>query len=72
MKIGGLQKLSLVDYPGKVACVIFTQGCNYLCPYCHNSALLEKKCNLIKEEEVFAYLKKRQNMLARRSGEQHI
>ncbi|MFA4946372.1 MAG: anaerobic ribonucleoside-triphosphate reductase activating protein [Candidatus Micrarchaeia archaeon] len=40
MKIAGLQKTTLVDYPGKVACTLFTQGCNYRCGYCHNPALL--------------------------------
>lgn len=41
--IGGLQKSSLIDYPGKISAVIFTQGCNFRCPYCHNPELVEKK-----------------------------
>ncbi|RPI73052.1 MAG: anaerobic ribonucleoside-triphosphate reductase activating protein [Desulfobacteraceae bacterium] len=40
MLIGGIQKLSLIDYPGKISAVIFTQGCNFLCPYCHNPQLV--------------------------------
>lgn len=44
MHIAGWQKVSLVDYPGKVACTLFTGGCNLRCPYCHNSELLEAKC----------------------------
>ena len=64
MKISGFQKLTLLDYPGKIACIIFTQGCNYKCSYCQNSLLIpcgnEK---LIDEEEVFDYLEKRKNML---------
>ena len=36
MRIGGLQKLTLLDYPGKVACTVFLSGCNLRCPYCHN------------------------------------
>ena len=40
MKIGGLQKTTLVDYPGKVACTVFTVGCNYKCPFCYNSGLV--------------------------------
>ncbi|MCX5782015.1 MAG: anaerobic ribonucleoside-triphosphate reductase activating protein [Elusimicrobia bacterium] len=40
MKIGGFQKFSLIDYPGKIAAVIFTQGCNFRCPYCHNPELV--------------------------------
>ena len=39
MKIGGLQKISLIDYPGKISCVIFFSGCNFDCPYCHNPEL---------------------------------
>ena len=38
--IAGLQKMTLLDYPGKVACTVFLQGCNYRCPFCHNSELL--------------------------------
>jgi pyruvate formate lyase activating enzyme len=40
MHIGGLQKFSLIDYPGKIAAVVFTQGCNFRCPYCHNPELV--------------------------------
>ncbi|NLI30301.1 MAG: anaerobic ribonucleoside-triphosphate reductase activating protein [Nitrospiraceae bacterium] len=41
MQIGGLQRSSLVDYPGSVSAVVFTQGCNFRCPYCHNPQLVE-------------------------------
>ena len=41
MKLGGLQKNSLIDYPGKVSCVIFLAGCNFDCPYCHNPSLVK-------------------------------
>ncbi len=40
MKIGGFQKNSLIDFPGTIACILFTQGCNFKCPYCHNSDLV--------------------------------
>lgn len=40
MKIGGLQKLTLLDYPGKTACTVFLSGCNFRCPYCHNPGLV--------------------------------
>lgn len=40
MIIQGLQKLTLLDYPGKVACTIFTAGCNFRCPFCHNASLV--------------------------------
>ena len=40
MRIGGLQKVTLLDYPGKVACTVFLPGCNLRCPYCHNPSLV--------------------------------
>jgi pyruvate formate lyase activating enzyme len=40
MRIGGLQKTTLLDFPGKVSAIVFTQGCNFRCPYCHNAALV--------------------------------
>ncbi len=65
MRIGGLQKFSLIDYPGKMAAVIFTQGCNFRCPYCQNARLVEPTLysELIPEGEVLAFLKKRQGKL---------
>lgn len=64
MLIGGLQKLSLLDFPEKIACIIFTSGCNFRCPYCHNSGLVTKmKDPFLPEEEVFNFLKKRQKLL---------
>lgn len=65
MVISGMEKLTLLDYPGKTACLIFTQGCNFRCPFCHNKDLLGncKKEGIIKEEEVFAYLEKRKGLI---------
>ncbi len=65
MKIGGLQKFSLLDYPGAVCAVIFTQGCNFRCPFCHNPQLvLPKKFDSpLDEESVFTFLKSRINKL---------
>ena len=40
MQIAGLQKLTLLDYPGRVACTVFTPGCNFRCPFCHNAPLV--------------------------------
>ena len=40
MLISGLQKLTLLDYPGTVACTVFTGGCNFRCPFCHNASLV--------------------------------
>ena len=62
--IAGLQKMTLLDYPGKVACTIFLQGCNFRCPFCHNSDLLGKEVpEPIIEETLFAFLKKRVGLL---------
>jgi len=65
MVISGMQKLTLLDYPEKTACLLFTQGCNFRCPFCHNSELLknEQPTDIISEEEVFKYLNKRQGIL---------
>lgn len=65
MKIAGLQKLTLLDYPGKVACSMFTPGCNYLCPFCHNAALVlpERPRGEIHGGDVLAFLRKRVGML---------
>ena len=65
MRLGGLQKFSLIDYPGKVACVIFTQGCNFRCRYCHNPELVvpEQFYPEIAEEEVLKFFKSRQQYL---------
>lgn len=65
MKIHGLEKLSLVDYDGFTAATVFTGGCNFLCPFCHNAALVTgtKLQPIIPEEEVLAYLTKRKGLL---------
>jgi len=62
--ISGLQKMTLLDYPGKVACTVFLQGCNFRCPFCHNSGLLGKDAEqTIPVEELLAFLKKRVGLL---------
>lgn len=65
MTIGGLQKLTLLDYPGRTACTIFLPGCNFRCPFCHNGSLVvpEKIEEGMGEEELFRFLKKRQGLL---------
>ena len=64
MKISGFQKLTLLDFPEKVACIIFTQGCNFKCSYCQNSILISHECyEPIPEEEIFEYLSKRKKVL---------
>lgn len=65
MKIGGLIKFTLIDYPGRVAAVIFTQGCNFRCRYCHNPELVYPHLlqESMPEEEVMAFLRRRQGTL---------
>jgi pyruvate formate lyase activating enzyme len=64
MILGGFQRNSLIDYPGKIASVVFTQGCNLKCFYCHNKSLWgEKGENQIDVEEVFEHLEKRKGVL---------
>lgn len=65
MKIAGFVKTSFVDYPGKIASVVFTQGCNLRCGYCHNEGLIEMKDipNGIRPEEIFEWLAKRKGMI---------
>lgn len=65
MKICGLQKLSLLDYPNKLACTIFLGGCNYKCPFCHNYELIDLSNieEIISEEELFKFLEKRVGLL---------
>lgn len=65
MRIQGLQKLTLLDYPEHVACTVFTAGCNFRCPFCHNSSLV---VNISKETEItedvfFGFLEKRVGIL---------
>ena len=65
MKIGGLRKLSLIDYPAKTCAVIFTQGCNFRCAYCHNPELIypERFSEPIPFERVYQFLKEKQGFL---------
>lgn len=66
MNIAGLVKTSLVDYPGKIAAVIFTQGCNFRCTYCHNSSLLEIQAassSRLSAEDIGKFLAQRQGLL---------
>ena len=64
MIISGLQKMTLLDYPGKVACTVFLQGCNFRCPFCHNSDLLGGSAEpFMTMEEFLIFLKKRAGLL---------
>lgn len=59
MRLLGLQRLTLLDYPGKIACTVFTGGCNMRCPFCHNASLARGEGREIGEEEFFAFLESR-------------
>ena len=65
MIIKGFAKLTLLDYPGRVACTVFTGGCNFRCPFCHNASLAirAREVDTIPESEVFELLKKRKGIL---------
>ena len=64
MNIQGLNKVTLLDYPGRVACTVFTGGCDLRCPFCHNSQLvLHPTFSPIDEEEVFALLRRRRGII---------
>ena len=65
MRLAGLQKLTLLDYPGTVACTVFTGGCNFRCPFCHNAPLvmLEDRTDDLPQEELLRFLRSRQGLL---------
>ncbi|MBQ7534764.1 MAG: anaerobic ribonucleoside-triphosphate reductase activating protein [Stomatobaculum sp.] len=64
MKIYGLQKMTLLDFPGKVACTVFLGGCDFRCPWCHNFELVVGSTEpMMDEEEFFSFLKKRKGLL---------
>jgi pyruvate formate lyase activating enzyme len=63
MKIVGIQKLTLLDFPGRVACTVFLNGCNFRCPYCHNAELLGDAEEVMTVAGLLAFLRKRQGIL---------
>ncbi len=65
LKIGGLMRMSLLDYPGEVACTLFMSGCNFKCPYCHNRDLvfIPENYEFLDPEEVLSFLEKRRSLL---------
>ncbi len=64
MKIHGLQKLTLLDFPGHVACTVFLGGCDYRCPFCHNFELADGSSPaLMEDSELFSFLEKRRGLL---------
>ena len=64
MKLHGLQKMTLLDFPGKVACTVFLGGCDYRCPFCHNFELADGSAKPVMDDaELFAFLEKRRGLL---------
>lgn len=64
VKIAGFQKLTLLDFPGKTACTVFTWGCNLRCPFCHNAGLVtEPLTESVTTDELYAFLRKRTGLL---------
>lgn len=65
MIIGGIQKNSFIDFPSKISCVLFTSGCNFDCPYCHNPDLVRRTpaSKIIDLKEIFDFLKNRKSLL---------
>jgi len=63
MRLGGLQRSSLIDYPGKICAIVFTIGCNFHCPYCHNPELVDETGTELSEEDFFAFLQRRAGLL---------
>lgn len=65
MKICGFQKMTMLDYPGKVACTVFTGGCNFRCPFCHNAMLVTDidESAVYSEDEILSYLNKRKGII---------
>ena len=64
MKLHGLQKMTLLDFPGRVACTVFLGGCDFRCPFCHNYELVDGSAPAVMEDdELFAFLEKRRGLL---------
>ena len=70
MKIHGINKLTLLDYPGKTACTVFTGHCNFRCPFCHNASLVLNP-DMAPDydiEEFFSYIEKRKKILLEKNS----
>jgi pyruvate formate lyase activating enzyme len=66
MIIGGFQRFSLIDFPGKICAIVFTQGCNFRCPYCHNPELVDATlpaAGTVSDQEVISFLERRKGKL---------
>lgn len=63
MRIGGLNRASFIDYPGKISAIVFTIGCNFRCPFCHNPELVDETADEMSEVEIIDFLTRRKNLL---------
>ncbi len=63
MRLGGLMKMTLLDFPGRIACTVFTVGCGFRCPFCHNASLVTHPEEGLGEEELLSFLQKRRGIL---------
>jgi len=65
MIIGGIQRFSLIDFPGKMSLIVFTRGCNFRCPYCHNPELVDpnRYVDALEEEQLWEFLQRRLHKL---------
>jgi len=63
MNIFGIEKSSFIDYPNKISTVIFTGGCNFRCPYCHNTSIVKQEGEMISEKEAITFLIKRKRFI---------
>ncbi len=63
MKLLGIEKSSFIDYPNKISTVFFTGGCNFRCPYCHNTSIVNQEGEVISEGEAMAFLRKRKKFI---------
>ena len=64
MEFGGFEKFTLIDFPGKIACMVYTIGCPFRCPYCHNPELVDETCTTrIDESVILEFLDERKGML---------
>ena len=63
MHIAGVQRLSLLDYPGKLSCIVFLPGCNLRCPFCHNASIVLQDNDMLSEESVLEFVETRRGVL---------
>jgi pyruvate formate lyase activating enzyme len=63
VRIGGLQQTTMLDFPGRISAVVFTRGCNFSCPYCHNASLVPRSGGELARADILAFLTRRRGLL---------